>query len=221
MIMTSSAFSLLTMTGASAMLLAVLVVLWRRHIPAYISAFRWQSIALSFVGAVVAWHTGSPELFAVAAAMLAFKGVLVPALLRRMAARFPAQQELQPIVNTEASLLVSGFLAIAAYEVSRPLAAVVSLPTRGGLPVALALILISVFVIVSRRRPITQIVAFLMLENGIALLALLGAYGVPLIVELGVFLDLLLGVLVMQAILHRLPVAGAVAPLASAASPES
>jgi hydrogenase-4 component E len=135
-----------------------------------------------------------------------------------MAARFPGQQELQPLVNTEASLLISGFLAIAAYEVARPLTAVVSLPTRGGLPVALALILISVFVIVNRRKPITQIVAFLMLENGIALLALLGAYGVPLIVELGVFLDLLLGVLVMQAILYRIPVAGAAAPLAAAAA---
>ena len=212
--------ALLTMTGASVMLLSALVILWRRHIPAYISAFRWQSMALSFVATVVAWHTGLHELYAVAALMLAFKGLIVPALLQRMGERFPAQQELQPLVNTEASLLISGFLAIAAYEVARPLTAVVNLPTRGGLPVALALILISIFIIVSRRKPITQIVAFLMLENGIALLALLGAYGVPLIVELGVFLDLLLGVLVMQAILYRIPVADAVAPLAPAAGPD-
>ena len=200
----NASFSLLTTTGASAMLLAVLVVLWRRHIPAYISAFRWQSIALSAVAGVVAWHGREAELFVVAGLMLLFKGVTVPMLLQRMASRFPAQQELQPLVNTEVSLLISGVLAIAAYEVSRPLAEVVTLPTRGGLPIALALILISLFVVVSRRKPMTQIIGFLMLENGIALLALLGAYGVPLVVELGVFLDVLLGVLVMQAILYRI-----------------
>jgi hydrogenase-4 component E len=197
-------FSLLAMTGASVMLLCVLVILWRRHIPAYITAFQWQSMTLAFVGAVVAYRGGVPELFVVAALIFLLKGLAVPAMLRSMAARFPAQRELQPLVNTEVSLVISGFLAIAAYEVSRPIAAVVSLPTRGGLPLALALILISLFVIVSRRKAITQIVAFLMLENGIALLALLGAYGVPLVVELGVFLDLLLGVLVMQVLVYRI-----------------
>jgi hydrogenase-4 component E len=108
------------------------------------------------------------------------------------------------LLNAEVSLLVSGALAVVAYEVSRPLASVVTLPTRGGLPIALALILVSLFIVVSRRQTIAQIVGFLMLENGIALLALLGAYGVPLVVELGVFLDVLLGVLVMQILVHRI-----------------
>jgi hydrogenase-4 component E len=192
------------MTGASAMLLAALAVLWRRHVPAYISAFRWQSVALSVVGGVVAWRGGVPELFVVAAIIFGLKAVVVPALLGRMATRFPGEQELQPLVNTEVSLLLSSCLAIAAYEITRPLAAVVTLPTRGGLPVAMALVFVSLFILVSRRRALTQIVGFLMLENGIALLALLGAYGVPLVIELGVFLDLLLGVLVMQALISRI-----------------
>jgi hydrogenase-4 component E len=197
-------FSRLTMTGASAMLLCALVILWRRHVPAYIAAFRWQSMALGFVGAVVAWRGHVPELFLVAVIIVVIKGMAVPLMLQRMEARFPTGQELRPIVNTEASLLISGCLAVAAYEISRPLASVVNLPTRGGLPLAMALILVSLFVVVSRRKATTQIVGFLMLENGIALLALLGAYGVPLVVELGVFLDALLGVLVMQVIVYRI-----------------
>jgi hydrogenase-4 component E len=200
----NTSFSLLTMTGASAMLLCALVILWRRHIPSYIAAFQWQSFVLAGVGATVAHRGMVPELYVVAGLILVLKGLVVPRILRRMAARFPAQQELRPLVNTEVSLLISGVLAVAAYEVSRPVVAVVSLPTRGGLPLALALILVSLFVIVSRRNAITQIVAFLMLENGIALLALLGAYGVPLVVELGVFLDALLGVLVMQVLVYRI-----------------
>jgi hydrogenase-4 component E len=198
-----AAFSRLTMTGASAMLLLALVVLWRRHVPAYVTAFRTQSVVLAAVGAVVAWMGDVPELFVVAILILALKGWIVPRILHSMEARRASDRGLAPLVNTEISLLVSGGLAVAAYEISRPLADVVSLPTRGGLPIALALILVSLFIVVSRRQVIGQIVGFLMLENGVALLALLGAYGVPLVVELGVFLDVLLGVLVMQALVPR------------------
>lgn len=197
-------FSRLTITGGSAMLLLALVVLWRHHVPAYVAAFRMQSIALAFVGAVVAGFGGVSELFVVAALILGLKAWFVPRILSRMEARYPPGAAAQPLVNTEMSLLVSGGLAIAAYELSRPLAEVVSLPTRGGLPIALALIMVSLFVVVSRRHVIAQIIGFLMLENGIALLALLGAYGVPLVVELGVFLDVLMGVLVMQALVPRM-----------------
>jgi hydrogenase-4 component E len=197
-------FSRLTMVGASAMLLCALAILWRRHVPAYISALRWQSYALGFVGASVAWRAGVHELFFVAGLIIALKALFVPYMLNRLEARFGAQHEVRPIVNTEVSLLVSGVLAVVAYEVSRPIAAVVTLPTRGGLPIAHAQVLVSLFIVVSRRLAITQIIGFLMLENGIALLALLGAYGVPLVVELGVFLDLLLAVLVMQVLVYRI-----------------
>jgi hydrogenase-4 component E len=195
--------SQLAMTLSSAMLLSALVVLWRRHMAAYISAFKWQSIALAAVGGVVAWRTDEPELYVVAVLILVLKGLLVPRLLIGMEDRFPPALESRPLVNTETSLLVSAALAVLAYEVSRPLTAMVNLPTRGSLPLALALIFVSLFIVVSRRKTISQIVGFLMLENGIGLLALLGAYGVPLVVELGVFLDVLLGVLVMQTIVNQ------------------
>lgn len=197
-------FSQLAMTASSAMLLCALVVLWRRHMPAYISAFKWQSVALASAGAVVAWRAHVPELYVVALLILVLKGIVVPRILREMEQRFPPTQESRPLVNTELSLLAAATLAVVAYEVSRPITQVVSLPTRGSLPLALALILISLFIVVSRRKTVTQIVGFLMLENGIALLALLGAYGVPLVVELGVFLDVLMGVLVMQIIVNRI-----------------
>lgn len=197
-------FSRLTMIGASAMLLTSLIVLWRRHLPAYINALRQQSMILALVGTLVAWRADVPELYLVSALIFVLKGLGVPWMLNRMQSRFPAQQELQPLVNTEISLLVAGALSIAAYYVARPLVAVISLPTRGGLPLALALVLVSLFIVVSRRTALTQIVGFLMLENGISLVALLGAYGVPLVVELGVFLDVLLGVLVMQVLVYQI-----------------
>ena len=68
----------------------------------------------------------------------------------------------------------------------------------------MGLIFVGLFVVVTRKKALTQIVGFLVLENGIALLAGLGTYGIPLIIELGVFLDVLLGFLVMQVFVYHI-----------------
>src|SRR2546426_294461 len=88
--------------------------------------------------------------------------------------------------------------------ITRPLVALSQLPTRAGMPLAMGLVLVSLFVIISRKKALTQVIGFLMLENGLALLAVLGTYGIPLIVELGVFLDVLMGFLVMQVFVYHI-----------------
>jgi hydrogenase-4 component E len=107
-------------------------------------------------------------------------------------------------VNTATSLVIAALLVLVGYGISRPLVALSRLPTRAGMPFAMGLVLVSLFVLVSRKKALTQVIAFLMLENGLALLAVLGTYGVPLIVEMGVFLDALLGFLVMQIFVYRI-----------------
>jgi len=181
-------FSQLVMLGSSGMLLTALIVLWRKHVPAYISAYRLQVWLLAGVTATVGYFTSDWRLFAVAF------------VLRR----FGAQPEVRPYVNTETSLLVAGLLVLFAYVLARPWMAVTDLPTRDALPIAMGLLFVSLFVIVSRRKAITQVIGFLMLENAIALLAAVGTYGVPLLVELGVFLDALMGFLVMQIFVYQI-----------------
>ena len=107
-------------------------------------------------------------------------------------------------MNTEASLLIAGLLVLFAYVIARPFMAVTELPTREGLPLAIALLFVSLFIIVSRRKAITQVIGFLMLENAIALVAVVGTYGVPVLVEFGVFLDALMGFLVMQIFVYQI-----------------
>ena len=192
----------LVVLGASGMLLTSLMVLWRRGLPAYIRAFKWQSWLLAALTAMVGYLGREPELYVIAAILLLLKGFALPALLQATARRFTGQQQLQPYVNAETSLLIGGVLVLFAYVVARPWMAVTTLPTRGGLPVAMALLFVSLFIIVSRRKAITQVIGFLMLENAVALLAVVGTYGVPLLVELGVFLDALMGFLVMQIFLY-------------------
>lgn len=197
-------FSQLSVLGSSLVLLFGVTLLWRRGIAAYISAFAAQSTVLSAVMALVAYFGPDHELYGVAAAMFLLKGLVIPWLLRRMQRRFVVERELEPYVNTASSLVVSGLLVLFGYAVTRPLVALSQLPTRAGMPLAMGLVLVSLFVVISRKKALTQVIGFLMLENGLALLAVLGTYGIPLIVELGVALDVLMGFLVMQIFLYQI-----------------
>jgi hydrogenase-4 component E len=197
-------FSRLVMLGSSGMLLTALIVLWRKGVPAYVTAYRWQSWLLATLTATVAYFSGDWRLYWVAAVLVLLKGLAIPRLLGTMQRRFAVQSEIKPYVNTETSLLIAGLLVLFAYVLARPWMALTTLATREALPLAMALLFVSLFIIVSRKKAITQVIGFLMLENAIALLAAVGTYGVPLLVELGVFLDALMGFLVMQIFLYQI-----------------
>jgi hydrogenase-4 component E len=199
-----SLFAQLVVLESSVALIFGLMLLWRRGVPAHVNAFTWQSIVLAVVAATVGWFGRHRELYVVAALLFLLKGVAIPRLLGRMERRFATERELAPYVNTATSLVVAGLLVLFGHAVMRPVVAASDLPTRAAMPLAMGLVLVSLFVVVSRKKALTQVIGFLMLENGIALLALLGAYGVPLIVELGVFLDALMGFLVMQIFVYRI-----------------
>lgn len=197
-------FGRLAVLGSSLTLIFGLMLLWRRGSAAHVAALAGQSVALAATAALVAHFTRDGELFLVAAMLFLLKGVGIPLLLRRMARRLGGERELAPYVNTATSLVLGGLLVLLAYLVMRPLVALSQLPTRTGLPLAMGLIFVSLFVIISRKKALTQVIGFLSLENGIALLAVLGTYGIPLIVEIGVFLDALMGFLVMQIVVYRI-----------------
>jgi len=198
------AFAQLSMLGSSVVLIAGFLLLWRRGLSAHIDAFTLQSVALGATTGLVAYFTADVELYWVAGLLIALKGIGIPLLLRRMARRFGTERELAPYVNTATSLLIGGLLVLLAYIVMRPIVQLSHLPTRAGMPLAMGLVFVSLFVIVSRKKALTQVIGFLMLENGIALLAVLGTYGIPLIVEIGVFLDALMGFLVMQIFVYQI-----------------
>jgi len=199
-----SLFAQLVVLESSLALIFGLVLLWRRRVPAYIHAFTWQSLVLAAVAATVGWFGRHRELYLVAALLVAVKGIAIPRLLARMERRFASERELTPYVNTASSLVVAGLLVLFGAAIMRPAVLASQLPTRAAMPLAMGLVLVSLFAVVSRKKALTQVIGFLMLENGIALLALLGAYGIPLIVELGVFLDALMGFLVMQIFVYRI-----------------
>jgi len=143
--------SQLSLGGATLVLLAGLLMLWRRGVRAHISAFTAQSVALAATTAMVGWFTGDWQLWTVAVLLLLLKGIGIPILLKRMVRRFGTERELEPYVNTATSLLVGGLLVLLAYVVTAPLVSASLLPTRTGMPLAmgLGLVLIGLIVLVN------------------------------------------------------------------------
>src|SRR3990172_8530560 len=111
-------FSQLVMLGSSGMLLTAPIVLWRRGLPAYIAAYRWQSWLLAAVVATIAHFGDDTSLYWVAGALLVLKGIAIPALLGAMRRRVGVTPQVTPFVNTETSLLVASLLVVFAYLLS-------------------------------------------------------------------------------------------------------
>jgi hydrogenase-4 component E len=202
--MSDTVFSQLSTLGSSIVLIFGILLLWRRSLSAYISSFRWQSAILAGILAMIGYFGHDPELYFVAGFMFVLKASILPYYLDRMRINLKVAREIEPYVNNAISLIVAGLLVLLAYAITRPLMLVSSLPTRSGIPLAMGLVFVGLFVVLSRKKALTQIVGFLVLENGIVLLAALGTYGIPLIVELGVFLDVLMGFLVMQILVYHI-----------------
>jgi hydrogenase-4 component E len=166
--------------------------------------FAIQSLFVSVLAAVIAVFAHSVELFAVAVGLALLKVLIIPAILNRAVARIGVQRAVAPYVGTGAALFVCGLLVAIAFYVMAPISSSNPLPTADAIPLGFAGVLIGAFITVIRRRALTQILGFLMLENGIVLLALLATYGVPFIVEMGVFLDVLVAVLIMEVFIYRI-----------------
>ena len=125
-------------------------------------------------------------------------------MLNRAVANIGMSRAAAPYLGPPAALGVCGLLVVVAFYVMAPVAESNPLPTADAIPLAFAGVLVGFFVTVNRRRALTQILGFLVLENSIFLLALLCTYGVPFIVEMGVFLDVLVAVLIMEVFTYRI-----------------
>jgi hydrogenase-4 component E len=176
----------------------------RRNLAGQVRLFAIQSLVLGSLAALVAGFARSIELFVVAVVLILLKGAIIPRVLNRAVTRIGLQRGVAPYLGTPVSLAICGLLVLVAFFVMAPVADTNRLPTADAIPLAFAGVLIGLFITIIRRRALTQILGFLMLENSIFLLALLATYGVPVIVEMGVFLDVLVAVLIMEVFIYRI-----------------
>lgn len=193
---TGSYIQLLDATCGGLLLTAVLT-LWRRQLSALVGLLSAQGVLLGLLIGLLASREDGVELYVVGAGVLVLKGVVLPMVLRRALRTSGEARETQPLVNVPASILAASLLTLLAYAASGPVVDLNPDPEVRAVPVGLSMVLIGLFILVTRRRAISQVVGFLLLDNGIAVTAFLLTAGVPVIVELAVSLDLLLLVLVL------------------------
>lgn len=182
---------------AGVFLLAGVLMLWRRELASIVRLLAAQGAALAALVAVLGVDQGHLELLGAALGVLVLRVGLLPYLMRRVLAASGEAREAQPLVNVSASLLAAAVLTLLAYAVSRPLVALAPSPATQAIPVGLTVVLVGLFMMATRRRALSQIVGLLLVDNGITAIAFLATAGVPLTVELGVSLDVLLAVVVL------------------------
>jgi len=200
----SGTFAQLVGLCAGVLLLTSVLLVWKRSLTAAVRLLAVQGGALAAMVAVIALHEQDVELLAVAGAVLVLKALVLPFVVGRSLARTGAVREETPLVNTTASLLALSLLTMLAYLVSQPLLALSPGPTTAAVPVGISLVLAGFLLLVSRRHAISQVVGFLVLDNGVATVAFLTSGGVPLVVELGASLDILLVVLILRVLTSRM-----------------
>ncbi|HSK28569.1 MAG TPA: hypothetical protein VLA17_01275 [Candidatus Limnocylindria bacterium] len=181
-----------------------ILLIVRSSLEGQVRVFALQTFVLALLSVLIAVYSGSLELFSISVALVVIKGIMIPRVLNRAVAKIGLARVAAPYLGTAPALMICGILTILSFYVMTPIAASNPLPTADAIPLAFAGVLIGFFIMVNRRRAVTQILGFLMLENGIFLLALLATYGVPFIVEMGVFLDVLVAVLIMEVFVYRI-----------------
>jgi hydrogenase-4 component E len=203
--MTQTTYAGLLDLAAGAFLLTAVLIVWRRELRAIVRLLAWQGMALAAIPLVEGVYQGDRAIVTVGVIVLLLKALVLPVLLgRAVGTQDQERRESTPLVNTTASLLITAGLTVLAYAVTRPIIALDPTEATRAVPAAFAVILIALFVMVSRRRALSQAVGFLMLDNGIAATGFLITAGVPLIVELGASLDALFAVLVLGVLTGRM-----------------
>ncbi|MCU1492539.1 MAG: hydrogenase-4 component [Acidimicrobiaceae bacterium] len=202
--MSGSPFSSVLTLAVGAVLVCAVTAVWLSSVRSSVRVVAVQGVALGLVALILGVHQRDAGLIATAVVVLLIKGVVMPFLLTRASAGGVLARESRPLVNVPASLVASAVLIVLAFVSARGVAHFVGNTTGALVPVGVATLLIGFFVLVARRRPLSQMVGLLLVDNGIALVAFLCTAGVPFLIELGVSLDILLGVVVLMVLAQRL-----------------
>lgn len=186
-------------------LVVTLVLVWRQSWRGRVRLFVVQSLLLGALAAAIGLLARRPALLVVAAVFVVVKTWLIPNVLRRMAAGAPLRP-VAPGRSVGIPLLIAGGLVVLAYVIMLPVSGIASsgLPTRGAIPLAFAMALIGLFVCVTGRDALGQVTGFLVFENAIFGLGVVATYGMPGIVEAGVFLEVLVVVLLMEGVVVQM-----------------
>lgn len=184
------------LTVAALVLVTAFALLAQSRVVATIHMFAWQGVLLAGGCALVAWNTGETHLYLSALLTLLLKTMFIPWLLVRQARRLGILKDFDAVIRPGLTLLAGGGLVIFCYGVAQPLGAYADSAMRDAIALSLAVVMLSMLMLVTRRKAITQVVAFMALENGMFFAAITATRGMPMIVELGIAFDVLVAAII-------------------------
>jgi hydrogenase-4 component E len=182
---------------ASVLLLLAFAMLAQRRVVSLIDLFAAQGLTLALSTAVVAYTTSQPHLYQSTALTLLLKVVLLPWLLYRLVRKLDVRWEFEGLINIPTTMLIGIVLVVFSFNLALPVSQLASTITRSTLGIAMASVMLSFLMIITRRKALPQVIGFLAMENGLLFAATSATYGMPLVVELGIALDVLVGMLIL------------------------
>jgi hydrogenase-4 component E len=177
---------------AALVLLSAFAMLSQRKINGLVTLFAWQGLFLSINTAVVGYVAAKHHLYISSLLTLSIKVILLPYILHVLVVRLKIKKEMETIVNIPTMMMIGIALVLFSYKLTAPVREMSTLITRSTLAVALATVMIGLLMMITRKHAVTQIIGFLAMENGLFFAATSATYGMPLVVELGVALDVLI-----------------------------
>ena len=179
-----------------------------KRIFTYINVFQLQSALVALSAAVIGIFNikagGSVEVLVLCLLIVALKVVYIPRLLKKTIKKIERTVEKDFYLNIPISILICGAMVILTYYSLNSLQGVLNGQTKSYLVNAISIVLIGLFFMITRKKAIGQIVGFLVIENGIFTATMLAAHGMPLIIDLGIFIDLLTAMMVMGVLVFRI-----------------
>ena len=182
---------------AALLLLISFAMLAQRRIVTLVNLLALQGGLLCAATLLLAWRTGENHLYVSAALTLALKVVFLPWLLHSLIRRLEVYWDTEPMLNVAGTMLVGLLVVVFAFGLAQPISAIASTATRSAIGIAVAVVLLAFLTMITRRKATSQVVGFLSMENGLFFGAMSATYGVPMIVERGVALGVLLAMLVL------------------------
>lgn len=177
---------------AALVLLTAFAMLMQKRIYSLINLFAWQGLFLSLNTAIVGYVSDNHHLYISSALTLSLKVFLLPYILHVLIRKLNIRKEIESIVNVPMTMLIGIALVIFSYHLTAPVRDLSTLMTRSTLAIALATVMLGLLMMITRKHAVTQIIGFLAMENGLFFAATSATYGMPLVVELGVALDILI-----------------------------
>ena len=189
---------------ATLILMLSFAMISQRRIVSLINLFAMQGAALVAASILLAYATDQPHLYVSAGLTLLLKVILIPWMLHRMIRRLNVRWDVETLINIPTTMLVGIVLVIFSFSLALPISRLSSSLAGGSLGLALACVLLAFMMMITRSKAVPQVIGFLSMENGLVFAATTVTSGMPMIVEIGIALDVLVGVLILGVFLFQI-----------------